>query len=372
MKSTTIKKIKELSNSVFKLSLILWGILLLMILTDVAFGQWLPVTVNTNTGVYKPINIASSVAAGLTNAYSTSGTVNRAYVSGQDVVVQFNTNVAASTAITNLVAVSGTNDTAYVSGLTGYVVFNTNGASFVYPDWYRPATNYNGSLLWYSFDTSNTSYIVDVTGNGNNGTSPFLSRVLETNAFKVSSVYESVATSDSSSIGNGNTELTMAAWMYFSSTLGADVEFMGSGVLSNSLVSSITFAKYGSVSYFRVVSPPTAYTLAIWSHGSAYSTGVWHRVVCTYKKNGAEGATGASVNIYFDGDFKTNAASANAYNCFLGVNTPWKFGIGSCQGATARPLIMWDGYMDDCIIANTAWTLGQVTNDFNAGRTLAP
>ena len=339
---------------------------------NVVYGQWLPVSVNTNTGVFKPIDIGASAAAGLTNAYNTSGTVDRAYVSGKSVVVQFNTNNASPLALTNLVALSGTNNTAFTSNNVGYVVFSTNGNTFTNPPWYRPETNYNGSLLWYSFDTENPAYVVDVTSNGNNGTSvaPVGSTVFTDYAVKISSAYENYIKTDSSSLLNGASEITLAAWIYFNSPVSSTAEFIGTGVSSNSAVTSVSLWNYSTYMSLKVYGGVNNFVGTLhWTYGDELTTGVWHRLVATYKKNGAWTTSTASMNIYLDGVLKTNTATAQ--NGFVLVSDKWRFGTFSVQHSAAFQSV-WDGYMDDCIIAPTAWTLGQVTNDFNAGRTLAP
>lgn len=364
-----------------------------LMMANVVYGQWLPVSVNTNTGVFKPIDIGSSTA-GLTNAYHTSGTVDRAYVSGKSVVVQFktytfgNTNTSAGVVTANGSSVLiGTNavastmvltslysnaNSAYTSNGIGYIVFSTNSSSAPTPPWYRPATNYNGSLLWYSFDTENPTYVVDVTSNGNNGYSsaPIGATIFTNYAAKISSAYENSISTYSNTIADGASELTLAAWLYFSSPVSQTAEFIGTGISSNATTSSICVRNTVTSLMFKILGiGPDFVSTVLWTYGSSLTTGVWHRLVGTYKKNGAYGTSTASMNIYFDGVLKTNLTIGQ--NGFLDVTQPWVWGSYSAKFSTPQSSV-WDGYIDDCIVTPTAWTIGQVTNDYNAGRTLAP
>ena len=357
-------------------------IMVVVLMAGVVQGQWLPVTVNTNTGVYKPINIAQEASTGLTNIYHTSGTVSRAYVNGRSAVVQFNTNVSEGVAVTTLIPLLGTNYNAYAVGTNGYVVFNTNATPFVYPDWYRPTTNYNDSLLWYTFDSSNAAYIVDVTSNGNHGEEVFggaRQPMWWDYAYRVSRREENYVQTVSSNVCKNSSGFTIAMWVYFDEVPGSGAEFAASGkALEGALVTNNDF--------IVSLNKSAANTLQLWvMYGGdvnaltyvnytsfAPSTGVWHRIVAVYQKNGVAGiGFNSFAALYMDGQYL--ASRTDAMNMFTPVPDTWSFGGGRGMGKGLGPYWgAWNGAIDDCIITDWAWTYGTITNDFNAGRTLGP
>ncbi|MEI6165928.1 MAG: tail fiber protein [bacterium] len=85
-------------------------IIALVVAANVTYGQWLPVTVNTNTGIFKPINIGSGISAGITNAYSVGGSSNLVSISNKTLIVRFDTNSVSSSILAGtIIQFGGTN-----------------------------------------------------------------------------------------------------------------------------------------------------------------------------------------------------------------------------------------------------------------------
>ena len=87
--------------------------LVFLLSASVSFGQWVPVTVNTDTGEFKPLSPPTDTLA-VTNGAMVYGPSNRVYLLNRKIMVQFDTNkVGNAYSNTNLpagtVVQSGTN-----------------------------------------------------------------------------------------------------------------------------------------------------------------------------------------------------------------------------------------------------------------------
>lgn len=331
-----------------------------------AFGQWLPVTVNTNTGVYKPYDIATLLGYGITNIYSTSGTVNRAYLSGRDAVVQFNTNVASSAAITNLALIPGSANATYVSNLVGYTVYSTNGVS----PWV-PTTNWANTnvILLYTFsDTNNPLYIQDMSGNGNNAQEVFggLKANMFTNgAYKIDNIKENYIKTMTTSLVQGADALTIAMWVYpFSTTLSTGVDTFFSSYDPINTHGVAFYAISASGYSFDVANPTVSATVPVVGSVANIATMRWNRVVCVWKKtNVTQRDLTAGMAVYVNGLLITNVN--NRAQFFATDTLPWTF--GTSETVVDPYAARLNALIDDCLVSVQAWNYASVSNDWNLG-----
>ena len=321
-------------------------ILAVWLLAGLTHGQWVPVSANTNSGEVKPAIFSAQL-----NLWTNSVTA---------ISNQFEAIKAKS--ITNLVSTTGAVSSVSISNLTGYVTFGTN--LYIFPDWYVPSTT-NGTtnaVLWYSFDAALPAYIPDISGHGNHGKEVFGGAPVDmwTNyAYRLSSAQENyIQQTNSKTLLNGASEYTAAMWIY-------------------RIASELSYKHFWTTdasasTYDNMLRCADETNLVFWNRGEAVSchtqvipTGAWHRIVCTYKKNGAEGGAAISdQQIWING---TNyAARTNSGNYFASITNNWFF------GSHENALYAWDAMIDDCVLDPTAWSSNTIVDDYNVGRSVPP
>lgn len=144
---------------------------MLMVMGCAVHGQWLPVSVNTNTGVYKPSGITFGSGVGtITNASGVLTNISEAFASNGIVYVRFNTNTIADAsswarypAATNVNANGFQMYNAAAIVCTGRVVigfgvFNSTNevpAPTSTNVWYVYATRQNGTNYLMGVDSNN-------------------------------------------------------------------------------------------------------------------------------------------------------------------------------------------------------------------------
>ena len=318
-------------------------IVAIWLLAGLTYGQWVPVSANTNSGEVKPTIFANRL-----NLWTNSVTS----ISNQFEAIK-------AKAITNMSYYSANACDAYVSNLTGYVVFGTNFTTF--PNWYvPPADERTNAVLWYSFDAALPAYIPDITGNGNNGHEVFAGAPVDmwTNyAYRISSTQENyIQQTNSTTLLNGASEFTAAMWLYQIAIGGAVQTYWTIDPTLNTFKAQLYLASNTNLIFYfnqSLVNMPT----------NAIPIEQWNRIVCTYKKNGAVGAADNSrQEIWVNG---TNCVTrTNAANVFLSVTNSWFF------GSYFSPFFAYDAMIDDCVLDPTAWSSNTIVNDYAAGRSV--
>lgn len=229
-------------------------------------------------------------------------------------------------------------------------------------------TRYNKSVVYYPFFT-NTWYARDEsptysTRNGTNvGASTWADFAVAAN--HAAGAYVRQTNGGNTIINGAATQVTYAAWIFHSTAAGTDF-YLGSG--TNPATGNTLYYSAGNF-HARFATQDTVYAYADWDPSTSLTTGAWHRLVGTYWQKGViDGVAASEIKLYFDGALKTN--KANAANFMVTTYTNWTFGWsdGMNPGMDWESLGNFVGKIDDVVVTTNLWSLTDVTNDYQVGR----